>query len=106
MKLGTMRESLPKSLAEADLVFCYSAKLGWDAAACLSPLGARAQTQADLAALTDAIVLAARPGDVVLVMSNGSFGGIHEELLARFAQGGVASGAMGTRDPRGMRSAP
>jgi len=105
MKLGTMKDALPKSLAEADLVFCYSAKLGWDAAACLSPLGARAQTQADLAALTDAIVLAARPGDVVLIMSNGSFGGIHEKLLARFAQGGVASAALGTR-ARGTRSAP
>jgi UDP-N-acetylmuramate: L-alanyl-gamma-D-glutamyl-meso-diaminopimelate ligase len=103
MKLGTMKDALPTSLAEADLVFCYAAKLGWDAAACLAPLGARAQTRADLSALTDAIVLAARPGDSVLIMSNGSFGGIHEELLVRFAQGGLASGSMGKS---GMRGSP
>jgi UDP-N-acetylmuramate: L-alanyl-gamma-D-glutamyl-meso-diaminopimelate ligase len=29
-----------------------------------------------------AIVKAARPGDHVLCMSNGGFGGIHEQLLA------------------------
>jgi UDP-N-acetylmuramate: L-alanyl-gamma-D-glutamyl-meso-diaminopimelate ligase len=104
MKLGTMKDALPKSLGEADLVFCYAAKLGWDAAACLAPLGARAQTRIDLAALTDAIVLAARPGDVVLIMSNGSFGGIHEALLARFAQGGIASASMAGSEGRGLRS--
>ena len=87
MKLGTMKSALAQSLAAADLVFCYAKNLGWDAAASLAPLGARAKTADDLAVLTDAIVLAARPGDVVLVMSNGSFGGIHDRLLARFAQG-------------------
>jgi UDP-N-acetylmuramate: L-alanyl-gamma-D-glutamyl-meso-diaminopimelate ligase len=29
----------------------------------------------------------ARPGDHVLVMSNGGFGGIHEKLLARLGKG-------------------
>ena len=33
-------------------------------------------------ALVAAIVKAARPGDQVLVMSNGGFGGIHDKLLA------------------------
>jgi len=87
MKLGTMKNALPRSLADADLVFCYAKNLGWDAAASLAPLGARAMTADDLPVLTDAIVRAARPGDVVLVMSNGSFGAIQDRLLARFAQG-------------------
>ena len=39
----------------------------------------------DLAALVAAIGAEARPGDHVLVMSNGGFGGIHEKLLARLA---------------------
>ena len=32
--------------------------------------------------LVAAIVKAAQPGDQILVMSNGGFGGIHDKLLA------------------------
>ena len=42
MKLGAMKDALPGSLAAADRVFCYAANLGWDAAAALAPLGAKA----------------------------------------------------------------
>ena len=85
MKLGTMRAALAPSLAAADLVFCYAPSLGWDPAEALAPLGKRAQTRSDLGELVDAIVAAARPGDRILVMSNGGFGGIHDKLLARLA---------------------
>jgi len=85
MKLGTMRGALPESLAAADRLFCYAANLGWDAAAALAPLGPRVEVHDDLAALVAAIVRAARPGDHVLVMSNGGFGGIHERLLDALA---------------------
>ena len=87
MKLGTMKEALPGSLAEADLVFGYGAKgeakeaLGWDLGAALAPLGERAQVFDDLSALVTAVVAAAQPGDSVLVMSNGGFGGVHQKLL-------------------------
>jgi UDP-N-acetylmuramate: L-alanyl-gamma-D-glutamyl-meso-diaminopimelate ligase len=87
MKLGTMKEALPDSLTGADLVFCYGANLGWDAAAALAPLGGKAATSDDLADLVARIVAAARPGDHVLVMSNGGFGGIHAKLLAALAAG-------------------
>jgi UDP-N-acetylmuramate: L-alanyl-gamma-D-glutamyl-meso-diaminopimelate ligase len=82
MKLGTMAAQLPDSLADADLAWCYTANLGWDAAAALGPMGARARTTDDLDALVAAVAAEARPGDRVLVMSNGGFGGIHERLLA------------------------
>jgi UDP-N-acetylmuramate: L-alanyl-gamma-D-glutamyl-meso-diaminopimelate ligase len=85
MKLGTMKAALVPSLAEANLVFCYAANLVWDPGAVLKSLGARAYTSTDLAALVDAIVTAAKPGDHILVMSNGGFGGIHDKLLARLA---------------------
>ena len=42
---------------------------------------ARASHRDDIDALVDAVVQAARPGDHVLVMSNGGFGGIHGKLL-------------------------
>jgi UDP-N-acetylmuramate: L-alanyl-gamma-D-glutamyl-meso-diaminopimelate ligase len=85
MKLGVMKDELAPSLAAADLAFCYTANLGWDAAAALAPLGARARCSADLDALVAAIAREARCGDQVVVMSNGGFGGIHAKLLAALA---------------------
>jgi UDP-N-acetylmuramate: L-alanyl-gamma-D-glutamyl-meso-diaminopimelate ligase len=85
MKLGTMKNALPGSLIAADRVFCYAANLGWDVAGSLAPLGERATVMAELPALVEAIASEARPGDHVLVMSNGGFGGIHDKLLGRLA---------------------
>ncbi len=81
MKLGAMRSALPGSLESADRVFCYASRLGWDAAGALAPLGAMAAVHDDLDTLVAAIAAEARPGDRVLVMSNGGFGGIHDKLL-------------------------
>jgi len=83
MKLGVMKDALPASLKDADAVFCYSANLGWDARGALAPLGSKAMVSDDLNELIAAIAAAAKPGDQVLVMSNGGFGGIHEKLLQR-----------------------
>ncbi len=85
MKLGVMKDALPGSLKDADRVYCYGANLGWDAAAALAPLGDKAQAFDDLDALVAAVTAAARPGDHVLAMSNGGFGGVHEKLLAALA---------------------
>ena len=85
MKLGIMRDALPGSLSDADLVYCYSANLDWNPSGALAPLGANAICSDDLDALISLIVAAARPGDQVLVMSNGSFGGIHQKLLDRLS---------------------
>jgi UDP-N-acetylmuramate: L-alanyl-gamma-D-glutamyl-meso-diaminopimelate ligase len=81
MKLGVMKDALPGSLKDADLVFCYAGNLGWDARGALAPLGNKAVVEEDLGALIGKITAAARPGDHILVMSNGGFGGIHEKLL-------------------------
>ncbi|HUL91164.1 MAG TPA: UDP-N-acetylmuramate:L-alanyl-gamma-D-glutamyl-meso-diaminopimelate ligase [Burkholderiales bacterium] len=89
MKAGVMKDRLAPSLEGADRVFCYDANLGWDADAALAPLGARARVESDLHKLVEAIAEAARPGDHVLVMSNGGFGGIHQLLLASLASHGA-----------------
>ena len=83
MKLGVMKDALPGSLAQADRVYCYGANLGWNPVEALAPMGARAVCSNDLEMLVDAIAAEARPGDQVLVMSNGGFGGIHQKLLDR-----------------------
>ena len=83
MKLGVMKDALAASLADADRVFCYGKDLGWDAAAALAPLGAKAEVHGDIAQLVAAIAAAAKSGDHVLIMSNGGFGGVHDKLLAQ-----------------------
>jgi UDP-N-acetylmuramate: L-alanyl-gamma-D-glutamyl-meso-diaminopimelate ligase len=82
MKLGVMKACLPGSLAEADRVFCYANQLSWDAREALAPLGDKALVMDSLERLVEKIAESARPGDRILVMSNGGFGGIHEKLLS------------------------
>ncbi len=85
MKLGTMKAQLPWSLEEADLAFCHSGGLGWNAEEALAPMGAQAVVCDSIDKLVDRVVNAARPGDHILCMSNGGFGGIHAKLLAALA---------------------
>jgi UDP-N-acetylmuramate: L-alanyl-gamma-D-glutamyl-meso-diaminopimelate ligase len=88
MKLGTMKAQLPWSLEEADLAFCHSGGLGWDAVEAMAPMGAQAVVSDDIDTLVKKVVAAARPGDHLLCMSNGGFGGIHAKLLAALAAKG------------------
>ena len=81
MKLGVMKNALPASLKEADLVFCYGANLDWDAAEVLAPIAAKANVYEELTEMVAAITKIAQSGDQVLVMSNGGFGGVHQKIL-------------------------
>ncbi|WP_374592457.1 UDP-N-acetylmuramate:L-alanyl-gamma-D-glutamyl-meso-diaminopimelate ligase [Aquabacterium sp.] len=85
MKLGTMKAQLPWSLEDADLAFCHSGGLGWDANEALAEMGDKAVVADNIDALVQRVVRAARPGDHVLCMSNGGFGGIHQKLLNELA---------------------
>jgi len=87
MKLGTMAAQLPWSLEQADLAFCHAGGLGWDPAQALAPMAGRAQVARDIDQLLAQVVAAARPGDHVLCMSNGGFGGIHHRLLRSLGPG-------------------
>jgi UDP-N-acetylmuramate: L-alanyl-gamma-D-glutamyl-meso-diaminopimelate ligase len=82
MKLGVMAAQLPWSLESADLSFCHTAGLDWDAAAALAPMGDRAKVAGAIEPLVAQIVAAAKPGDHIVCMSNGGFGGVHDKLLA------------------------
>jgi UDP-N-acetylmuramate: L-alanyl-gamma-D-glutamyl-meso-diaminopimelate ligase len=81
MKLGAMKSQLPWSLEQADLAFCHTAGLDWNAPEALAPMGARASVADNIAALVAQVKAAARPGDQIVCMSNGGFGGIHQQLL-------------------------
>jgi UDP-N-acetylmuramate: L-alanyl-gamma-D-glutamyl-meso-diaminopimelate ligase len=94
MKLGTMKAQLPDSLQQADLVFAYGAScgkesLGWNLAEVLAPLNSKEEVKAqafdDLDSLVLAVAKEAKPGDHILVMSNGGFGGVHQKILKAIA---------------------
>jgi UDP-N-acetylmuramate: L-alanyl-gamma-D-glutamyl-meso-diaminopimelate ligase len=83
MKLGVHRDELAPALAAADSAWFLNApELGWDLSAALAPLGRRARLEGSVEGLVEGIVAEVQPGDQVLVMSNGGFGGLHEKLLA------------------------
>jgi UDP-N-acetylmuramate: L-alanyl-gamma-D-glutamyl-meso-diaminopimelate ligase len=81
MKLGTMKSQLPWSLEAADLAFCHSGGLDWDATEALAPMGARAQVGRNIDELVAQVTAAAQAGDHIVCMSNGGFGGVHDRLL-------------------------
>jgi UDP-N-acetylmuramate: L-alanyl-gamma-D-glutamyl-meso-diaminopimelate ligase len=81
MKLGTMKAQLADSLKDADLVFCHSGGLGWDPREPLEVMGKRAQVADSIDELVSQVMQAVQPGDTIVCMSNGGFGGIHGKLL-------------------------
>jgi UDP-N-acetylmuramate: L-alanyl-gamma-D-glutamyl-meso-diaminopimelate ligase len=83
MKLGVHREQMAPALALADRSwFLNSPDMGWDLPAAVAALGARASFAGNVDALVKGLTEDSRPGDHILVMSNGGFGGLHEKLIA------------------------
>lgn len=86
MKLGTMKSQLPWSLEQANLSFCHSGGLDWNAHEALAPMGSKAQVAANIDELVKQVMSHAKAGDHLLCMSNGGFGGIHDKLLNALKQ--------------------
>jgi UDP-N-acetylmuramate: L-alanyl-gamma-D-glutamyl-meso-diaminopimelate ligase len=86
MKMGTLAQALPASFNEAHAVVCYTAGIQWNVRDTLGSLGQRLFTSNHLDEIIDHVVAQAQPGDWVVAMSNGSFGGIHENLIGALAQ--------------------
>ena len=82
MKLGAVKAQLAWSLEQTDLAFCHAGGLGWNAQEALVPLGARAHVAEDIAQLIRQVMAVVQPGDHIVCMSNGGFGGVHQKLLA------------------------
>ena len=98
MRMGVHRLTLAPALAGADQVWLYTAPdLGWDTGEVLAALGVRAHASADIDTLARDLARAARPGDQVLIMSNGGFGGLHGKLLAELER--TADAAAGDAGP-------
>lgn len=92
MKRGVFKDSLAPALAGAELAFLYQAPtLGWRLQDVADGLQERAVVEDDLPRLVRTVVAQAQPGDAILVMSNGGFGGIHQQLLDALANSGNQS---------------
>jgi UDP-N-acetylmuramate: L-alanyl-gamma-D-glutamyl-meso-diaminopimelate ligase len=86
MKMGVHRDTLGPSLSAADAVWLFAPPdLGWDAEAVVTSLGSKGRLARSIDELIAGVAGGAAPGDQVLVMSNGGFGGLHGKLLEALA---------------------
>ena len=82
MRLGAHAEALPDSLAPADLSYMLRRpELPWDAEGCIAKLGGRGKAVSDVDTLVHTLHGELRSGDVVVMMSNGSFDGAARRLV-------------------------
>jgi len=82
MKMGVWKNDLADSLTDADQTFCFTADAPW-AKAALNQLEGKVSCHDDLDQMIQEICSLAKPEDHILIMSNGSFGGIHEKILSQ-----------------------
>ena len=86
MRLGVHRDQLAASLADADAVWLYQPDdLSWDIREVTAGLTVPLVIADTVDELVTSIIQEAQPGDRLVVMSNGGFGGIHEKLLEQLA---------------------
>lgn len=91
MRDGVMAEDLVHALAHADLSFCYQETQGkhalkWKASEVLAPLGERLQVATSIEGLARQLAEGAQPNDWIVIMSNGHFGGIHQQVVGLLQQ--------------------
>jgi UDP-N-acetylmuramate: L-alanyl-gamma-D-glutamyl-meso-diaminopimelate ligase len=81
MKMGHHKDTLAGSWAKADQVFIFEpTNLTWSLEDLLAQSSVTAMLYKDMDLLVKSILSYAQPGDHILIMSNGSFGGIHDLL--------------------------
>jgi len=84
MRMGQHREQLAQATREADQVFWFQPPaMDWSLDSVIADSPVPATLVTDLDELVNAVVAQGRPGDQIVIMSNGSFGGVHQKLLAR-----------------------
>lgn len=82
MRLGQYREQLAACTAEADQVYWFQPPgLDWSLQEMIARSPVPATLGTDVGELARQVTAYIRPGDRVVIMSNGSFGGIHQILL-------------------------
>ncbi len=82
MRMGVHKEKLAESLTEADQIILYQPEgLDWGMQTVTEALADKAQLHSQIKSIVQLLKEKAKPGDHILVMSNGAFGGIHQKIL-------------------------
>lgn len=82
MRAGVHAEDLAPALSEADHVWLWSdPEWTWDPARVTRVLDGRGETATEIAAMVESIRARSRPGDHVVFMSNGGFGGARARFV-------------------------
>nr|VFK50941.1 MAG: UDP-N-acetylmuramate: L-alanyl-gamma-D-glutamyl-meso-diaminopimelate ligase [Candidatus Kentron sp. TUN]VFK52139.1 MAG: UDP-N-acetylmuramate: L-alanyl-gamma-D-glutamyl-meso-diaminopimelate ligase [Candidatus Kentron sp. TUN]VFK52186.1 MAG: UDP-N-acetylmuramate: L-alanyl-gamma-D-glutamyl-meso-diaminopimelate ligase [Candidatus Kentron sp. TUN] len=83
MRLGVHRNALAPALMDADFAWIYAPlDLDWDVDSVVAEFGYGGYLRDNIDAIIADIIKISQPEDNVLIMSNGSFGGIHQRLIA------------------------
>ena len=86
MRMGRHRAALPAATATADQVFWYQpAGLDWDLRELVRESPVSMQLCSDVAQMVQTVVARVRPGDHVVIMSNGDFDGAHRQMIEELA---------------------
>ena len=81
MRMGVHKNKLASALILADHVLLFQPdEMEWDLTEIVQTLGTHAKVYTDIVELVASVTQLARPGDQVLIMSNGAFGDIHNKL--------------------------
>jgi len=87
MRMGEHRQQLAASTAAADLVYWFQPPgMNWSLDSVVQHSSTPAQLADNIDELVQSVAAEVKPGDQVVIMSNGGFGGIHQKLLAELTK--------------------
>lgn len=82
MRLGVHQSRLAPSVELADDVIWYQPSgLDWNLKPVVETSSVPSRVRSDIDGIVNEIVTGAQPGDHIVIMSNGGFGGIHQKVL-------------------------
>jgi UDP-N-acetylmuramate: L-alanyl-gamma-D-glutamyl-meso-diaminopimelate ligase len=82
MKSGVHKDTLASSMALANEAWLYQASnVGWDIADNMRSATIPVTVSDDISHIVTKVSQAAHPGDTIVVMSNGGFNGIHQQII-------------------------
>ncbi|MCH8256860.1 MAG: UDP-N-acetylmuramate:L-alanyl-gamma-D-glutamyl-meso-diaminopimelate ligase [Proteobacteria bacterium] len=88
MRLGIHAPQIASALAQANEIFVFGARdMSWDPQFLVDELGVKCRVCATVDAIVDFVTQIARPGDHIVIMSNGAFANIHSRLLNALGRG-------------------
>lgn len=82
MKSGVHKDTLASSMALANEAWLYQASnVGWDIADNMRSATLPVTVSDDIGHIVAKVCQSAKPGDTIVVMSNGGFNGIHQQII-------------------------